>query len=88
LDVVNPGLTLFGNANAAHLAYGAFSNRGLPKITNNQAGSILIDSDGETIYVHVSCKAFAKHSNPQVVESEYYDGYYYWGPVKSRKKTA
>jgi len=88
LDLVNPGLTLFGSADSAHLAYGAFNNRGLPKITNNQAGSILIDADGETIHVYVSCKAFAKKSNPEVVESEYYDGYYYWGPVKSRKKTA
>jgi competence protein ComEC len=87
LDVVNPGLTLFGNANSAHLAYAPFNNRGLPKITNNQAGSVLVDADGETIHVYVSCEAFARRSNPQTAESSYYEGYYYWGPVKSRKKS-
>lgn len=39
LDVVNPGLTLFGNAPSEHLAYDAWSNRGLPFMTNNQGGA-------------------------------------------------
>src|SRR5205807_6583268 len=45
LDVVNPALTLFGNAPSEHLAYGAFSSRDLPIITNNQAGCVLLDTE-------------------------------------------
>ena len=36
LDVLNPKLTLFGNARAQHLAYDAWRNRGLDYITNNR----------------------------------------------------
>ncbi len=85
LNVVNPALTLFGNADSTHLSHAAYSNRGLPKITNNQAGSILIDADDDLIQVYVACQAFARKSNPQVSESLYYSGYYYWGPVQRRK---
>src|ERR1700730_6130391 len=43
LDVVNPTLTLFGNANSEHLAYNAWNYRKLHFITNNQANCIVID---------------------------------------------
>ena len=34
LDVLKPKLTFFGNARSEHLAYSAWSNRGLPIVTN------------------------------------------------------
>lgn len=59
LDVVNPTLTLFGNASSKHLAYDKWSNRNLQYITNNQAGTIILDPDGEDFEVFVTCEAFA-----------------------------
>jgi competence protein ComEC len=59
LDVLNPALTLFGNAPSEHLAYAAFQSRKLPIITNNQAGCIMLDID-DTINVYVTNKKFAQ----------------------------
>lgn len=60
LDVVNPMLTLFGNAPSEHLAYDAWNNRGLDFVTNNQAGSIILDVGVYPARVYVTCEAFAK----------------------------
>lgn len=59
LDVVRPRVTLFGNAPAEHLAYAAWSNRGLDIITNNQAGSVIADTSGDLIHLYATNKAFA-----------------------------
>lgn len=61
LDVLQPRLTLFGNAKSKHLAYEKWTSRGLNYITNNQAGNIILDagSDGD-LRVYVSCQAFAE----------------------------
>lgn len=60
LDIMNPKLTLVGNAQCKHLAYDKWNTRGLEHIQNNQGGNILIDifNGGE---MHVSCsnKSFA-----------------------------
>lgn len=60
LDIMNPKLTLIGNAKCQHLAYDEWNRRGLEHIQNNQGGNILIDiyNNGE---MHVSCsnKSFA-----------------------------
>jgi len=60
LDIMNPKLTLIGNAKCLHLAYDKWNSRGLEHIQNNQGGNILIDiyNNGE---MHVSCsnKSFA-----------------------------
>jgi beta-lactamase superfamily II metal-dependent hydrolase len=45
LDVLKPRLTLFGVANSEHLAYDAWNRRNLDKITNNQAGNVVLDID-------------------------------------------
>lgn len=60
LDVLKPRLTLFGVAKSEHLAYGAWTNRGLEKITNNQAGNIVLDVDGDRLNVYVENQAFAE----------------------------
>jgi len=72
LDVLNPSLTLFGNADSEHLAYSAWSNRGLPIVTNNQAGNIVIDVDSDPMVVYVTCEKFAKSRNRY---SRYSDGF-------------
>jgi hypothetical protein len=60
LNTVNPRLTLFGNANSEHLAYGAWSSRGLEVITNNQAGYIVLDIGNGGISIYVKNKSFAE----------------------------
>ena len=60
LDVLKPKLTLFGCADSEHLAYSAWSNRNLYKITNNQAGNIVIASNGNQLDVYVENESFAK----------------------------
>ena len=86
LDVVNPSLTLLGNADSEHLAYSAWNNRRLPFITNNQAGCVMIDAETDTMFVYVTCEAFAKASNPETFYAEYLKGHY-WGAI-TRKKAA
>jgi len=60
LDVLNPMLTFFGNAPSEHLAYDAWNNRGLSFITNNQAGSIILNAAVCPAEVYVTCGAYAK----------------------------
>lgn len=49
LKVLNPKLALFGNANSKDKNYQAFYNEGIPILTNNEAGNIVINiqSDGK-----------------------------------------
>jgi beta-lactamase superfamily II metal-dependent hydrolase len=72
LDVVNPKLTLFGNAPSEHLGYGAWNARDLMFITNNQAGTIIIDVAGNRLDVYVSHEPFAR----AFVEGRNYDTHY------------
>jgi competence protein ComEC len=59
LDALKPKMTLFGNAPSEHLAYGAWTTRGLPYITNNQAGSVIVDAGQSPAPVYVTNKTFA-----------------------------
>jgi len=76
LDVLNPTITLFGNAPFEHLAYGAFNSRDLPIITNNQAGCIMLDINDDTISVYVTNKKFAMQ-RAAAYTFEAYSGYHY-----------
>jgi competence protein ComEC len=77
LDVVRPKLTFFGNANSEHLAYDAWYNRGLPIITNNQANSMIVDTNGSRMEVYVTNKSFAERRNPgNATYSAAHGGYY------------
>ena len=60
LNVLKPKLTLFGNANAEHLDYNSYYNRGLEIITNNQAGNIIVYINEHGLYVFVENKTFAQ----------------------------
>lgn len=73
LDVLRPKLTLFGIARSEHLAYQAWNYRNLPYITNNQAGSVVVDLDDGRVYV--SNEAFARRENPEGRFDPNYGGY-------------
>lgn len=60
LNVLNPKLTLFGNANSEHLGYSAWNNRDLLFITNNQSGTIIINVDSSGLNVYASHQPFAE----------------------------
>jgi beta-lactamase superfamily II metal-dependent hydrolase len=87
LDVVNPSLTLFGNAPSEHMAYAAWNNRGLPFITNNQAGNIILNVGVSPAEVYVTGAGFAKQLNPNTTYSSAYRAYYA-GTVRIRKAAA
>lgn len=76
LDVLRPKVTFFGNARSEHLAYGAWSNRDLPYITNNQAGSIIADVSVDRIDLYVTHAVFARAVNRHTFYSESFKAYY------------
>lgn len=59
LKVVNPKVILFGNAKSGHLAYNNY-NTGV-RITNNQAGYVVINITDELLEFYVKHKDFAEH---------------------------
>jgi beta-lactamase superfamily II metal-dependent hydrolase len=84
LDVLNPQLTFFGNASSEHLAYDAWSSRGLRFITNNQANCMVVDI-GDTMDVFVTNGTFAKDQNANTWYSERLKAWYL-EPVAAAKK--
>jgi len=77
LDVLNPKLTLFGNAESQYLDYNAWISRGLDHITNNQANCIILNADSENgIAVYVTYETFAKKRNPNSFYSTKYKAWY------------
>jgi competence protein ComEC len=60
LDKIKPKLALFGCAPSEHLAYGAFNQRKIPIITNNQAGNIIMDAGEHGIDVFVENRSYAE----------------------------
>lgn len=56
LKTLTPSLTLFGNASSDHLAYGSYKKI---RITNNQAGYVILDINEDRILVLVKNKEFA-----------------------------
>jgi len=76
LDIVNPKLTLFGNAPSQHLAYSAWNSRGLPYITNNQANCIITDFSLPNMPVYVTNESFARSRNQYTFYSDNFDAWY------------
>ena len=64
LKVLTPTVTLFGNASSKHLAYNCYPET---RITNNQAGYVILDILPERIEILVKNYEFAKdfRSNPK-----------------------
>lgn len=57
LKSLTPTITLFGNANSNHLAYAKYPGT---RITNNQAGYIILDISAQHINLYVKNAEFAK----------------------------
>ena len=57
--MVAPRLTLFACASSEELPYNAWSYRGLPIVTNNQAGNITLEITPESIDVYVENERYA-----------------------------
>jgi competence protein ComEC len=57
LKSLTPTITLFGNANSNHLAYTKYPGT---RITNNQAGYVILDISTQHINLHVKNSEFAK----------------------------
>lgn len=57
LETLKPRVTLFGNASSEHLAYDKYPK---PKITNNQAGYVVLDIKETEITFYVKNYEFAK----------------------------
>ncbi len=85
LDVLKPGLTLFGCAPSEHLAYSAWSYRELPYITQNQAGNIILEGTDQGIEVFVENITFAR-TQQAFDESRTHFGCYYIGRVPAPVK--
>lgn len=61
LDILNPKLTLFGNAKSENLDYSSWNNKGLEHITNNQANCVVMDINAKgNINIYVTNENFAK----------------------------
>lgn len=77
LDVLNPKLTLFGNAKSEHLDYQSWNNRGLDHITNNQANCIVVNTSGSNgIDVYVTYETFAKKRNSDTYYEEEFKAWF------------
>lgn len=76
LDVVKPKLTLFGNADSEHLGHSEWSKRGLAVLSNNQAGSVVLDTNSSPIKVYITNEAFARRVNPATYLDPTFDAYY------------
>lgn len=76
LDVLNPKLTLFGNAKSEYLDYDAWNRRRLDHITNNQAGCIILDTNSSEIDVYVTYKVFAQKRNKETWFNKKYNAWY------------
>jgi beta-lactamase superfamily II metal-dependent hydrolase len=76
LDLLKPKLTFFGNANSEHLAYDQWSKRNLPVLTNNQAGSMVVDFESGQMKLYVTYKSFAKKRNPGATYNTRFNAYY------------
>jgi len=80
LDTLTPTLTFFGNANHEHLAYEAWSRRGLSKITNNQANCMVVDVSSSPMVLYVTHENFARRVNPHTFYDQTRRAWYV-GPI-------
>jgi beta-lactamase superfamily II metal-dependent hydrolase len=76
LSAVRPKFTLFGIAPSEHLAYDAWRNRDLCYITNHQAGTVIVDTNGDRMQVYVARKSFARAQNPFTTYSPEFKAWY------------
>lgn len=76
LDTLKPTLTFFGNARSEHLAYDAWSRRGLSIVTNNQANCMVVDAGTSPMTLYVTHENFAKRVNPVAFYDDTFRAWY------------
>jgi len=79
LKTLTPTVTLFGNASSKHLEYNSYSSS--IKVTNNQAGYVILDVQPDFIDIYVKNLEFArdfrhKRNWGEPVRSVTFDGYH------------
>lgn len=79
LKTLTPTVTLFGNASSKHLEYNSYNSE--IKVTNNQAGYVIMDIQGNYIDLYVKNLEFArdfryKRNWGEPVRSAKFDGYH------------
>ncbi|MDE2717745.1 MAG: hypothetical protein OXI33_12150 [Chloroflexota bacterium] len=80
LDTLTPTLTFFGNARSEHLAYGAWRDRGLSIVTNNQANCMVVDASTYPMTLYVTHENFARRVNSSTYCSDAFKAWYV-GPI-------
>ena len=83
LDKIQPKLSLLGCAASEHLAFDAWDNRELTKLTHNQTGNIALYPDSKGIDVFIENKTFAERlegSDPNHTDDY---GNYYIGKIQN-----
>lgn len=80
LGTLTPTLTFFGNARSEHLAYSAWSSRGLSIVTNNQANCMVVDANSTPMTLYVTHENYARRVNADTYFSESFKGWYV-GPI-------
>lgn len=81
LDDVRPQLTLFGCAPSDALAYDAWNRRGLPFVTNNQAGNVTVECSDGQMHVFVENQRFAEACTGSEQTSTNALGYHHIGTI-------
>ena len=76
LDVVNPTVTFFGNANSEHLAYGAWNYRKLFFITNNQANCMIVNANVAPMELYITNERFAREQYRDTTYSPEFGGWF------------
>lgn len=76
LDTLTPTLTFFGNARSKHLAYGAWANRRLSIITNNQANCMVVDASTSPMTLYVAHENFARRVKAWTYYSDDFKAWY------------
>jgi competence protein ComEC len=76
LDQIKPKFSVLGCAASKHLAYDAWNNRDLEKITQNQAGNIAIYPHAKGLDIYVQNQKFAEKYGGNVAALDKYDNFY------------
>lgn len=76
LDTVNPKMTFFGNAPSKDLSYDAWRTRGLPYITNNMAGSMIVKCANDDMDLYVTNEKYARDQNSYTFYSDDTKGWF------------
>lgn len=77
LDVIKPKFSILGCASSKHLAYNEWNNRGLEKITQNQAGHIGLYPKKDGIEVFIENGNFAENNGGNLNKTDNYGNYFY-----------